>query len=110
MPHFALAATPIACNSTPDNTAPCDAAAPQAFVDVIDLVRSDLYLHRHSRYYMREVRLKAYTQVLGLVGLGGVWLRSMPALLLRMTAAGPGTSLVLLSRAGRPEQPHCRST
>lgn len=35
----------------------------QAFAAITDLVRSDMYLHRHFRYYVREVRVVAYSQV-----------------------------------------------
>lgn len=35
----------------------------QAFLGVIDICRSDMYLHAHVRYYMRELRLVAYNQV-----------------------------------------------
>lgn len=35
----------------------------QAFLGVIDMCRSDMYLHPHTRYYMRELRLMAYNQV-----------------------------------------------
>jgi 26S proteasome regulatory subunit N7 len=35
----------------------------QAFLGVIDICRSDMYLHPHTRYYMRELRLVAYNQV-----------------------------------------------
>lgn len=35
----------------------------QAFLGVIDMCRSDMYLHPHTRYYMRELRLVAYNQV-----------------------------------------------
>jgi hypothetical protein len=38
---------------------------PQAFLGVIDMCRSDMYLHPHTRYYMRELRLVAYNQVRG---------------------------------------------
>jgi len=36
----------------------------QAFVPVMDLLRCDIYLRPHLRYYMREVRLVAYSQFL----------------------------------------------
>lgn len=35
----------------------------QAFLGVIDMCRSDMYLHPHTRYYMRELQLMAYNQV-----------------------------------------------
>ena len=35
----------------------------QAFSGLTDAVRSDMYLHPHFRYYMREVRAVAYAQV-----------------------------------------------
>jgi hypothetical protein len=35
----------------------------QSFLDVIDIIKTDMYLHAHMRYYMREVRLVAYNQV-----------------------------------------------
>ena len=38
--------------------------APQAFVGLMDLVRSDMYLAPHLRWYMREARLVAYSQFL----------------------------------------------
>jgi len=38
-------------------------SAVQAFLGVIDICRSDMYLHPHTRYYMRELRLVAYNQV-----------------------------------------------
>lgn len=36
----------------------------RAFLGVIDICRSDMYLHPHTRYYMRELRLVAYNQFL----------------------------------------------
>lgn len=36
----------------------------KAFLGVIDMCRSDMYLHPHTRYYMRELRLVAYNQFL----------------------------------------------
>lgn len=41
----------------------CGALVLQAFLGVIDMCRSDMYLHPHTRYYMRELRLMAYNQV-----------------------------------------------
>jgi hypothetical protein len=41
----------------------CWAGLLQAFLGVIDMCRSDVYLHPHTRYYMRELRLMAYNQV-----------------------------------------------
>ena len=41
---------------------PCPATL-QAFSGLTDAVRSDMYLHPHFRYYMREVRAVAYAQV-----------------------------------------------
>lgn len=38
---------------------------PQAFVEVMELVKSDMYLSNHARYYMREVRVLVYSQVSG---------------------------------------------
>ena len=35
----------------------------QAFAAIADQVREDIYLHRHLRYYVREVRVVAYSQV-----------------------------------------------
>ncbi len=35
----------------------------QAFAAISDQVRNDLYMHPHLRYYMREVRMVAYSQV-----------------------------------------------
>ena len=37
--------------------------AAQAFSQVIDQVDADPYLHSHLRYYVREVRVVAYSQV-----------------------------------------------
>lgn len=42
----------------------CCAALLQAFLGVIDMCRSDVYLQPHTRYYMRELRLMAYNQVI----------------------------------------------
>jgi hypothetical protein len=36
---------------------------PQAFVEVMELIKSDMYLSTHARYYMREVRVLVYSQV-----------------------------------------------
>lgn len=36
----------------------------EAFIPVADMVRADRYLNPHLRYFMREVRLVAYTQFL----------------------------------------------
>lgn len=36
----------------------------QAFVEVIDQMKSDMYLAPHIRYYMREIRVVAYSQFL----------------------------------------------
>lgn len=36
----------------------------EAFIPVADMVRTDRYLNPHLRYFMREVRLVAYTQFL----------------------------------------------
>jgi hypothetical protein len=38
-------------------------AALQALAGLSDALRSDMYLHPHFRYYMREVRVVAYSQV-----------------------------------------------
>ena len=35
----------------------------QAFAAIADQIREDIYLHRHLRYYVREVRVVAYSQV-----------------------------------------------
>lgn len=35
----------------------------QAFAAISDRVREDPYLHKHLRYYVREVRVVAYSQV-----------------------------------------------
>ena len=40
-----------------------DSAFVQAFAAIADQVREDIYLHRHLRYYVREVRVVAYSQV-----------------------------------------------
>eukprot|EP00877_Chromochloris_zofingiensis_P004594 jgi/Chrzof1/14135/Cz08g26110.t1 len=36
----------------------------RSFVEVMDIVRADMFLHAHVRYYMRELRLVAYSQFL----------------------------------------------
>ncbi|CAK0751867.1 proteasome regulatory particle subunit [Coccomyxa viridis] len=36
----------------------------KAFAAIADQVREDIYLHRHLRYYVREVRVVAYSQFL----------------------------------------------
>lgn len=36
----------------------------KAFVGIVDLMRADMYLSPHIRYYMREVRVAAYAQFL----------------------------------------------
>lgn len=46
---------------------PASCAVLQAFVDVIDQMKADMYLAPHIRYYMREIRVVAYSQV-GLQG------------------------------------------
>jgi hypothetical protein len=43
--------------------ADCVLLAAQAFSQVIDQVDADPYLHSHLRYYVREVRVVAYSQV-----------------------------------------------
>ena len=35
----------------------------QAFADISDSLRLDRYMHPHFRYYLREVRVVAYSQV-----------------------------------------------
>jgi hypothetical protein len=35
----------------------------QAFAAIAEQIRSDMYLHPHFRYYLREVRVVAYSQV-----------------------------------------------
>ncbi len=35
----------------------------QAFAGIADATRDDVYLHPHVRYYVREVRVVAYSQV-----------------------------------------------
>lgn len=35
----------------------------QAFAGIADSTRDDVYLHPHVRYYVREVRVVAYSQV-----------------------------------------------
>ena len=35
----------------------------QAFADIITRISSDRYLSTHIRYYVREVRVVAYSQV-----------------------------------------------
>ncbi len=37
--------------------------AAQAFAGIADQTREDVYLHPHVRYYVREVRVVAYSQV-----------------------------------------------
>ena len=34
----------------------------QAFSQIIDQIKADPYLHTHLRYYVREVRVVAYSQ------------------------------------------------
>lgn len=36
----------------------------KAYVEVVDLMKADMYLHPHARFFMREVRLVAYSQFL----------------------------------------------
>lgn len=38
-------------------------AAVQAFAAIADQTREDVYVHPHVRYYVREVRVVAYSQV-----------------------------------------------
>jgi hypothetical protein len=40
-----------------------DAVRVQAFAGIADQVREDVYAHQHLRYYVREVRVLAYSQV-----------------------------------------------
>eukprot|EP00775_Hariotina_reticulata_P003395 gene3395-3669_t len=36
----------------------------RSFLGVVDIINTDMYLHDHVRFYMREVRLVAYNQFL----------------------------------------------
>lgn len=40
-----------------------DLCAMQAFAAIAEQVREDIYAHQHLRYYVREVRVLAYSQV-----------------------------------------------
>lgn len=51
------------CSSACGNCDQCRVLAVQAFAGIADQVREDIYLHRHLRYYVREVRVVAYSQV-----------------------------------------------
>ena len=54
-------------NSPAWDSCPCSkcdiSACLQAFAAIADQIREDIYLHRHLRYYVREVRVVAYSQV-----------------------------------------------
>ena len=47
-------------------------ACGQAFVEVIEQMKGDMFLAPHIRYYMREMRVVAYSQV-GALRRGVFW-------------------------------------